>query len=333
MLDADEAAAFDEAMRHDPELRDAYQEMTRLSAAVAVTATIPIAPQAGQLERLHLRLGLNAAKRANWLGITGWAAAAVLTLILFVNRTPDWRNRVAGQPALHPATREPQSVATPPEAGLTSDDDRPLASAPATSGDSGLAATRQDGEAKVIAKVETKRLIQEIEVLRSQLASVLERDRKRFESVPGMAWPIVVRMRPPETFADAPGALTVRLDDPAITSMLGDALTAANQPEVEFLAERSIALPDPIAPATTEPSAVPIYDSARDAGTLVVSNLPAPGADEAYNLWVTTKTGDKPVHVGRLPESNVRGGDSFDFSLGSKATVPSGFIQIGRAHV
>ena len=75
-----------------------------------------------------------------------------------------------------------------------------------------------------------------------------------------------------------------------------------------------------------EPSAIPIYDSARDAGTLVVNNLPATTPDEAYNLWVTTKTGDKPVYVGRLPESNVRGGESFDFRLGSKATVPSGFI-------
>lgn len=326
MLDADEAAAFDEAMRHDPELRKAYQEMARLSATVAVTATTPIAPQAGQLERLHLRLGLNAAKRANWLGITGWAAAAVLTLILVLNRTPDGNDRTVKQPAFPPATRQPQSVATPPEQSLTTQDDQTLAGTPEVIADRGLAATRQDGDTRVIAKVETKRLIQEIEVLRSQLESVLERDRKRFESVPGMAWPIVVRMRPPEILALAPGALAVQLDDPAITSMLGDALIAANQPMVETLVERSIALPDPVAPETTEPSAVPIYDSARDAGTLVVSNLPAPGADEAYNLWVTTKAGDKPVHVGRLPESNVRSGDSFDFSLGSKATVPSGFI-------
>jgi hypothetical protein len=327
MLDADAAAAFDEAMRRDPELRNAYQEMDRLAAAVAVTTTTPIAPQAGQLERLHLRLGLNAAKRANWLGITGWAAAAVLTLVLVLDRTQDRTNRAAEQATFHPATRQPQSVATPPEQSLTIEDDRSLTRAPEEIVDRGLAATHQDGDARVIAKVETKRLIQEIEVLRGQLESVLERDRNRFESVPGMAWPIVVRMRPPETFTDAPSALALKLDDPAITSMLGDALTAANQPQplADPFADRVIV--PPVTPAPyVEPSAIPIYDSARDTGTLVVSNLPAPTADEAYNLWVTTKTGDKPVHVGRLPESNVRGGESFDFSLGSKATVPSGFI-------
>lgn len=325
MLDADEAAAFDEAMRHDPELRNAYQEMARLAAAVAVTAAVPIAPQAGQLERLHLRLGLHAAKRANWLGITGWAAAAALTMILVLDLTPQRRNRVAGQPALPPVTRQQPSVVTPPGRDIANEEESLPTSTAASGSDRGLAATRQDGNARVISKVETKRLIQEIEVLRGQLESVLERDRKRFESVPGIAWPIIVRMRPPENFAQTPGALAVKLDDPAITSMLGDALTAANlstESEDPF-AVRAVT---PTVQETPLPSAIPIYDSARDSGTFVVSHLPAIAADETYNLWVTTKTGDKPVHVGRLPESNIRGGESFDFSLGSKATVPSGFI-------
>ena len=327
MLDADAAAAFDEAMRHDPELRNAFQEMDRLSAAVAVTVTVPIAPQAGQLERLHLRLGLNVAKRANWLGITGWAAAAALTLILVLDRTQDRNDRTVRQSAFHPATRPQPSAATPPKQSLAIEGDGTFARTPGAMPDRNLAVTRQDGDARLVAKVETKRLVQEIEVLREQLDSVLERDRKRFESIPGMAWPIVVRMRPPETFPVSPSALVVKLDEPAITSMLGDALTAANQPRLlaDPFADRVIVPPVAAVPYI-EPSAIPIYDSARDVGTLVVSNLPAPTADEAYNLWVTTKTGDKPVYVGRLPESNIRGGDSFDFSLGSKATAPSGFI-------
>lgn len=328
MLDADEAAAFDEAMRHDPELRKAYQELERLSAAVAVTAITPIAPQAGQLERLYLRLGISNSKRTNWLGISGWAAAAVLTLFLVLGRTHDAGKSAATQPAVHPASGQPQSVVTPLEQNPVTQEDRTLTRVPEVIVDREIPATRQDGDARVIAKVETKRLIQEIEVLREQLESVLERDRQRFESVPGMAWPIVVRMRPPEAFTDTPSALAAKLDDPPITSMLGDALASANQPPpllVDPFAERAI--PPPVAPVPyVEPSAIPIYDSARDAGTLVVSNLPAPTVDEAYNLWVTTKAGDKPVYVGRLPESNVRGGESFDFSLGSKATVPSGFI-------
>jgi len=324
MLDADKAAAFDEAMRHDPELRDAYQKMDRLAAAVAATATAPIAPRAGQLERLHLRLGLTPAKRANWLAITGWAAAAALTLILVLDRTRDRTNSTAGQPAIS-APPQQQIVVTPPEPGITTEEDQILTIRPEVIVEKAPSTPRPDGDARMIAKVETKRLIQEIEVLRKQLESVLERDRERFESIPGMAWPIIVRMRPPETSAETPTALAVKIDDPPITSIIGDALTAANQPPVDPLAERAIAPPPAPAPVA-EPSATPIYDSARDAGTLVVSNLPATTADEAYNLWVTTKKGDKPVHVGRLPESNVRGGESFDFSLGSKATVPSSFI-------
>lgn len=328
MLDADKAAAFDEALRQNPELRDASQEMDRLAAAVAVTAAVPIAPRAGQLERLHRRLGLHPAKRTNWLGITGWAAAAVLTLILVLDRTGDRKPRTVGQPPIHPANLEIPSEVTPPEPEVPTEEERILTRAPEVIAKTELPVTRPDGDAVVIAKVETKRLIQEIEVLREQLESALERDRERFESVPGMAWPIVVRMKPPATFSENPAALAAMVEeDPPITSILGDALAAANpfQPPTDPFNERTI--PPPPAPvAEIVPSATPIYDSARDAGTLVVSNLPATTADEAYNLWVTTRKGNKPVHVGRLPESNVRGGESFDFSLGSKATVPSSFI-------
>ena len=81
---------------------------------------------------------------------------------------------------------------------------------------------------------------------------------------------------------------------------------------------------DPDAVEAT-PSAIPIYDSARDSGTLVVSNLQPASGGEAYNLWVTIEDGKKPIHVGRLPEAMARGADSFDFSLGSTAIVPTGF--------
>ena len=56
MLDADEPAIFDQAMHHDPVLRDAYLEMDRLSAAIAASAAAPIEPRTGQLERLQNRL-------------------------------------------------------------------------------------------------------------------------------------------------------------------------------------------------------------------------------------------------------------------------------------
>ncbi len=326
MLDADEAAAFDEAMRHDFELKLAYQEMDRLATAVAVSVTHPIEPEAGQLDRLHRRLGLYPIKRVNWLGISGWAAAAALTMVLLLDRTVVRRSNSAALETDYPThvIRQQKPVRTLPPEPVNVEEERDHAKEPDEIADSGLAAIPQESSSKEISKVETQRLVQEIEVLREQLESVLVRDRKRFESIPGLAWPIIVRMTPPETDDESSSSLIAKQDDPTITSMLGDALTAATQHP---------SLTDPPAVRATvpplsevEPSAVPIYDSARDAGTLVVSNLPATGPDEAYNLWVTTKMGDKPVYVGRLPESNARGGKSFDFSLGSKATVPSGFI-------
>jgi len=221
MLDADEAAAFDEAMRHDPELKVAYHEMDRLSAAVAVTATFPIAPQAGQLERLHLRLGINAAKHANWLGITGWAAAAVLAMVLILDRSPDRRDVAVERAPSEPVSRQQESVVAPPAPRVIHDKNPILTSPPEGTAESGMPTNRQDEDAGAIAKVETRRLIQEIEVLREKLEGVTERDRKRFEPVPGMAWPIVVRMRPPEKFVESPLILAMRLDEPTITSVLG----------------------------------------------------------------------------------------------------------------
>ena len=326
MLDADEAAAFDEAMRHDFELKIACQEMDRLATAVAVSATHPIEPQAGQLERLHRRLGLHPTKRVNWLGISGWAAAAALTMVLVIERTVPQTSHSTAQETAYPShvIRQQKPLRTLPPESVNIGKERDPAKELDEVADSRLAVRPQDSDVKEISKMETQRLVQEIEVLREQLESVLVRDRKRFESIPGLAWPIIVRMTPPETEDESSSSLLAKQDDPTITSMLGDALTAATQhPSLADAPAVRAAVP-PL--SEIEPSAVPIYDSARDAGTLVVSNLPAAAPDEAYNLWVTTQISDKPVYVGRLPESNARGGKSFDFSLGSKTTLPSGFI-------
>ena len=100
MLDADESAIFDEAMRHDPVLRSAYLEMDRLSAAIAASTALPIEPKAGQLDRLQARLGLGPSKSAQfWLTISGWAAAAVLAILLTL--APHRDHRSVGKPTHH----------------------------------------------------------------------------------------------------------------------------------------------------------------------------------------------------------------------------------------
>ena len=327
MLDADEAAGFDEAIRHDPELRNAYQEMDRLSTAVAVATTIPVVPRAGQLERLHARLGLNVSKHTNWLGISGWAAAAALTLVLVLERPSSKGSSVVSNgeketPATQPAgTDSTAAVSVPtslePDKEMNSLPDHNSPSDPAQIVDAG-------SEDKPIVKLETKRLIQEIEILRDKLENFQERDRKRFEPVAGMAWPIVMRMVPPGTKVGSDSELLVDNEAPTMTAMLGDALTAASAMGV-VTPEMSTRIPERTT-SKDKPSAVPIYDAARDIGTLVVSNLPAKSLTERFNLWVKTDDGGAAVYVGRLPESNYVDTEPVDFSLGSTGIVPSAFI-------
>jgi hypothetical protein len=334
MLDADESAIFDEAMRHDPVLRSAYLEMDRLSAAIAAASTTPIEPKAGQLERLQTRLNLTPSRRAYlWLAISGWAAAAVLALLLVLNRT-NGPGPSSGESA---TARNPDIPATAPNATP----ENPLASAatnisnspPGTNPSAGSpgtanpeSATEQDGKTAI--KVETKRLVQEIEVLRDNLEKFQQRDRVLFEPVPGMALPIVMRMTPPGLGKDETLALE-KTDDhhSPITAMLGDALRGMTATNIgtQDLNSKNLAQPD-ATQAPVQPTAIPIYDAARDSGTLVVSNLPPAETGKVYNLWVTTSTGAQPIYVGSLPESSASGADSFDFSLGSNMVLPSGFV-------
>jgi hypothetical protein len=350
MLDTDEAVSFDHAMREDPALQAAYREMNCISVAVAIASVQPLKPKANQLERLHSRLGLNIPKPVNWIGISGWAAAALLLAMLVINQNHA-RQSAAARHKGHSRTvvDTTSSVALPASASSISADaeDSPPALAPVSTSESDSEVIIQESDAKTNGKSETKRLIQEIEILREKLESAQNRDKKRFEPIPGMAWPIIVTMSPPGATNAPSGPIAMSDSATPITSVIGDALVGitsiANLPPVQISsvptipsvpAPPSIPTPLPIPTATTPtesptvertPSAIPIYDSARDSGTLVINNLPAAGNDEAYNLWVTTEDGVRPIHVGRLPSTTARGADSFDFNLGSRAIIPSSF--------
>ena len=321
MLDPDEAGAFDEARRHDPVLRNACFEMDRLSAAIAAATANPLTPQAGQLERLQSRLGFGPPKSAQfWLAVSGWAAAAVLSVLLILHLTGiiDQWGTTPGVDAQSPPSQG--DLATAPTGASA-----PKNVAPARSGSNpALAGARPAGKEKTTGKVETKRLNQEIEVLRENLEKAQTRDRVLFEVVPGMALPIVMTMNPPGMATEDPAIFAKNDEHSPLTTLLGDALTtltgasagtAANPPRTSA----ATALLD-------HPTAIPIYDAARDQGALVVSNLPPAPEGECYNLWVTTQNGGHPIYVGTLPESSASGADSFDFTLGSTMVLPSGFL-------
>ena len=321
MLDADGAASFDAAARRNPDLADAYREMNCLTAAVAAVSVTPLAPKAGQIDRLHARLGLNASKRTNWIAISGWAAAAALALLLVLDPATEPRRSTSANTQRQPGSAvlethpeaPPQNPGNPPSASET-------AAAVSPAPDPSI--VHPAHEVTTIVKTETKRLIQEIEVLREKLESAQDRDRVRFQVVSGMAWQIIMKMSPPELAGNDPATAALDETPAALTTLVADALAgvpSAFAPADTFRTEGDSAI-------RAQPSAMPIYDAARDTGTLVVNNLPKTQPDESYNLWVTTEEGAPPIHVGRLPESDTLGADSFDFSLGSKAVVPTRFF-------
>lgn len=323
MLDSEEASAFDETMRHDPELRSAFREMDRLASAVAVTATIPIAPRAGQLERLHLRLGLSPQKRPNWLGISGWAAAACLALLLVIDRNSFSPSRPADSVAKSSEVRLDEKVAAAAEQRVISEKLQQSNLAPVID-DSIPQATEHGSDGSVVVKVETKRLIQEIEVLREKLETVEQRDRQRFEPKPGMAWPIVMRMLPPATSGSIVGPLASNAEERTLTEEIVDALASSSM-TAAGANHRGM---QPSAPRTadTGASGIPIYDPTQGQGTLMVENLPEKAADQDYHLWVQTEQNGKPLRVGKLPEFSNVGANSFDFSLGARGVIPTAFI-------
>lgn len=332
MLDSDESAIFDEAVRVDPLLHGAFLEMDRLSAAIAVATSPPVKPKPGQLERLQARLGIHKVRRGPWIAaISGWAAAAALAAMWLLDHQAGLKRTRIDQSVTKPPGTVPSSSKTSsgpahptPHAKAPESGSAPTgvpAPAPAVAVDEGVIKTK--------VRAETKRLVQEIEVLRDNLETYQSRDRVLFEAVPGMALPIVMTMNPPGTPVDDPAAIARNDGHSPITTLLGDSIrimTAGNSAANGDAGEGNQP-PAAGSPLTTDhPTAIPIYDAARDAGTLVVSNLPPVEEGVVYNLWVKTLNGDKPVYVGSLPASSASGADSFDFSLGSNMVLPSGFM-------
>jgi hypothetical protein len=298
MLDAGESALFEDAMRHDPELRRTSIEMDRLATAIAAVSAEPATPAPEQLERLQRALGHSHAPRKCplWLAVSGWSTAAALAALLA------WRvfAGVGGTPST--AVVKTVSPPPPPE----SHQDTPM---------------------------ETRRLMGEIEILRQNLEEFHQRDRAMFQVVPGRALQIVMTMVPPGADASSSGLATTAMLGDALADINRAAHTKyeepepANPPAGESSGEVPLENVEPPAPSPpVPPSAVPIYDATRDTGTLVVSNLPPAPQGRVYHLWVSTSASPRPVYLGKLPDNSVSGAESFDFSLGSTMILPTAFM-------
>lgn len=322
MLDGDEAASFDEATKHDPALKMACKEMEFLSAAIAVATSQPVVPQAGQLEKLHLRLGLNQARRTNWLGISGWAAAAALTLILLSHRTPQPERSVVKNFSIPNPSTSQRILPTPanPAPAFESPSTKELTAENTTPQNlGGPPKTKSSSSERILAKVEPRQLIQKIEVLQEKITQLQNREQQRLAVVPDMAWPIVMRMRPPRATTAKDNDI-VALQQPTLTETLADALAAANDstpPETigAVAAKKSkeqpvLASNDPL--SETVPSIYSIFNPATGTGQLVANGLPTPEEGQTPILVANTTGGS--FNVGTIP-LNGSAKQQFDFTL------------------
>jgi hypothetical protein len=160
---------------------------------------------------------------------------------------------------------------------------------------------------------EKRRLIQEIETLRAELNRTQQRNREMLSPAPGRSWPLIVEMKSPSASRED--------SDPPLSSQIADALAGKSAPEPKPAAEQK--QPGEFT-AQLQTTAIPVYDPARDTGTLAVRNLPAVAAGSQYNLWVSTADSSEPVFVGTLPD-NLHSTDSLDFSLGSTGIIPTSY--------
>jgi hypothetical protein len=358
LLSPKEQVAFDSAAESDPALAAARNDMETLAAAISVNHSRPVTPESDSLAIIQDRCGLSGRRRLlisrmrlrpALLAWAGWGVAAALVVLLAVreksgtltageSRTPDTDTTPGLQQ--RPENRSNRSAVIPngsvaravaPNKNASSSMVHPVAvrneQVPGSvdpSLDPGL--VHLPGTETGIRPSEfgeKRRLIQEIETLRAELARSKQQTKELLTPAPGRSWPLIVEMKSPTASRDE--------SDPPLTSQIADALAgkvpAVADPASTAGTASATAVAEQPQPAegasqTAPASAVPVYDPARDSGTLAVRNLqPAPSGSQ-YNLWVNTADSSEPVFVGTLPD-NLQPTDSLDFNLGSTGIVPS----------
>ncbi len=313
MLDTDEAAGFDDALRHNPELRDAYREMNSLSAAIGAASVAPLAPRPEQLQRLKSRLGLKKTRSINWAAISGWGAAAAMTTALLINQVnvltthnPTQAAKSAYQAKKSETTASPQQA---PQENAGLNDESPILS---ESNDSTKIASLA-AQAQEAIQTKNQQLKKELDLLREKFRVADNRNKQRIEPVQGLAWPIVMTMKPPGAII---AAAVANLQAPTITDVLGDALAGSSSMVDGRTSETE---------KSNSPAAVPIYDPATGEGTLVIS-LPKDSVGDPHYLWVIPEgDGQQPEIVGKLPAISPGGLGPVAFSL-KTGTIPHNFI-------
>jgi hypothetical protein len=302
--------------RVDSFFRQSRQVADLASAVMALDHSDPIKPQPDSWNKIVGKISSRTpiARSQRAFAWSGWAAATVAMVLLIQKTTnhPHYESTasksvgipLASSPSEKALSHENIDVSRPPPDAI-SDHDRQTS----------------HHVAKETAQIheQQRSLIQEIETLRKQIAVLASRDVERLVPQHGISWPIIMKLTVPGT---NPSDAVV--DDSLLHSILQFDMKDARGvvAQTPLRADATLSQP-PLNP--TLPSAVPIYDPARDAGLLVISNLNKPKNDQAYHLWVQSDESPQPVLVGTLPD-HIAASESFDFKLGSVGIMPDQFL-------
>jgi hypothetical protein len=299
-----------------PQSQQKQKLLNLVATVVAVDHSCPTRPSSGSLDIIYRKISHRSAMtvKQRLLVWSGWAAAAAVTLFIFI------------RPSSHPVdtlTKNNAGTSTNSKPSLPyQQQDHSLLdsannNADHTSPTENNNATTPHEKNRSI-REQQRSLIQKIETLRNEVALLKSRDTERLIAQNGVTWPIIMKLTSP---GSDPAAAFVQ--NPILGAMLNqDSLTAESiQGEnLKGNPQTSEATPD-----LTIPSAVPIYDPARDIGQLLVNNLSAPVEGQAYFLWVQSDNAQQPVLVGTLPDA-IGNSETFDFKLGSTGIIPDQFL-------
>jgi hypothetical protein len=295
--------------------REQQRWIDAISAVIAVDGSKPIAPSAAMHDAIQWRIDapVRSLRRMRLLAWSGWAAAAMLCAGFFVI---DARRDVV---IVHnPAPSLPTPViAEQKQAPLPIEENTHAAQEEIAQANERVRAEQALQETM---RAQQRSLIQEIETLREKVSVLAERDTERLVANDGISWPIIMKL----THPDADPTM-VAIDEPLLGALLSPGKIPLAAGMRENAAPPIASLPVAENPAINLPSAVPVYDPARDVGKLIVSNLPSPADGQAYYLWVKNDQTQEPVLVGTLP-GDIGQSETFDFQLGSTGLIPDRFL-------
>jgi hypothetical protein len=321
--------------RNCPKSRAQNDVADLVATVVAIEHSRPIRPRADSLSKIHRAISrdmpLSVAQR--WIVCSGWAVAAVVTLFFLWKPVTSLRNAAPEmQMATAPQLPVPVEKHESPSPSIAQSQEK---SQPEIAN---ISEKPSQNSANPRADDAQRKLIQEIEVLRKEIEILAVRDTERLLVQGGVTWPIIMKLTRPGIDPDA-----VIVQNPLLNALLNNQVSSGAPAKNDAIAANSTATmraaeiaanqeenlaqadPQPVVPDPNMPSAVPVYDPARDAGQLIVNNLPDPQEGSEYFLWVQSNQAGGPVLVGTLP-NNIQDNESFSFQLGSKGLIPQSFI-------